>query len=438
MMLSTSTKSMCPFCVQTFTRLAAHLPRCKKREGRDYSAYLVSHPKGSLVNHRGRCSGCNCFFKRLDTHLRASAMCKHRSALVLDPPSIGGQLPSTTSITMNTANHQPPVPAPPPPVCVANKPNQINLPTPFAVPQSNESWEEDNHSLGCSLVHQVFAAQSVDDKNRVLCEGLYNHFANKYGRLKKGTPQKRQDKRHSRSLKRLTQEKNMARRELRAARREGRQEGVIKDVARRFHQLIRLHSKAKRVQLRSKLNLEAGKARQECAKRFWKFAAKLLDGEEESPEPAFSAEEAESFFTEVYSSARRVFQRPEWLPPTNTPINAFNDDPISTSEVTAVLKRVSSSSAPSPIDRISYKIFKNCPALVPALVNLFNACWESQVVPQAWKQGVIRLIPKQSASTSPADPGNFRPIALTSCVGKVFYLHSQGQVAQLHGIEWIS
>ena len=32
----------------------------------------------------------------------------------------------------------------------------------------------------------------------------------------------------------------------------------------------------------------------------------------------------------------------------------------------------------------------------------------------------MRLIPKESALTKPEEPGNFRPIALTSCVGKVF------------------
>jgi hypothetical protein len=41
-------------------------------------------------------------------------------------------------------------------------------------------------------------------------------------------------------------------------------------------------------------------------------------------------------------------------------------------------------------------------------------------VPQAWKDGVIRLIPKAAAKENPAEPGHFRPIALTSCIGKVF------------------
>ena len=104
----------------------------------------------------------------------------------------------------------------------------------------------------------------------------------------------------------------------------------------------------------------------------------------------------------------------------NAPQCAFNDDPISISEVCGVIKRTNSFSSPSPIGRVSYKIFKKCPALLPALLDLYNACWESQTIPLAWKQGVIRLIPKQTASDNPAEPGNFRPIALTSCVGKVF------------------
>ena len=33
---------------------------------------------------------------------------------------------------------------------------------------------------------------------------------------------------------------------------------------------------------------------------------------------------------------------------------------------------------------------------------------------------MIKLIPKEGANINPAEPSNFRPIALTSCVGKVF------------------
>ena len=156
-------------------------------------------------------------------------------------------------------------------------------------------------------------------------------------------------------------------------------------MARKFHQLIRLHSKAKREQMRARLNLEARKARQECAKCFWRFAATVLDGREESPEPAFSADKAESYFREVYSSSPREFARPSWLPASKPPDCAFNDSPITLSEISDTIKRSESSSSPSPIDRVSYRILKKCQTLLPALVDLYNACWESQTVPLAWK-----------------------------------------------------
>ena len=77
-------------------------------------------------------------------------------------------------------------------------------------------------------------------------------------------------------------------------------------------------------------------------------------------------------------------------------------------------------SSPSPLDQVPYLVFKRCPSLGPALLDLFNTCWRLRTVPPPWKKGVIRLIPKADASNSPHLPSNFRPIALTSCIGKLF------------------
>ena len=96
--------------------------------------------------------------------------------------------------------------------------------------------------------------QSVNGKNGVLCDGIYNYFTMKYGTNEKRKASKhviRRSKSHNRPMKRVTLEKNKARRELRAAKREGKEEGVIKEIARKFHKLIRLHSRAKKEQLRA-------------------------------------------------------------------------------------------------------------------------------------------------------------------------------------------
>ena len=71
---------------------------------------------------------------------------------------------------------------------------------------------------------------------------------------------------------------------------------------------------------------------------------------------------------------------------------------------------------PSPRYQIPHSA-EHCPSLLAALVDLYNACWSSSSVPEALKKGVVRLIPKGSAEEN---PGNFQPIALTSCIGKVF------------------
>ena len=101
-------------------------------------------------------------------------------------------------------------------------------------------------------------------------------------------------------------------------------------------------------------------------------------------------------------------------------MHSFDESPFTLAELVATIKTCRGRSSPSPLDQTPYLVFKHCPSLVPALLDLFNACWKLHAVPSAWKKGVIRLIPKAGAVDDPHQPNNFRPIALTSCVGKMF------------------
>ena len=187
--------------------------------------------------------------------------------------------------------------------------------------------------LAESIIPAVAAAQSVDDKNRILCECIYNHFASKYGVMDKAKHSKRskqpKPRSHNQLLKKLKRMRNEARRDLRRARRESQEEIVIQEIAKQFYKLIRMHSKAQKVSLRSRANLEARKARSECAKSLWRFAAKILDDDRPTnTTPAFSSQTAESFFKNVYSSAPKAFQHPEWLPDPPAPTYEFDDELI--------------------------------------------------------------------------------------------------------------
>ena len=54
--------------------IGKHIPRCKERNSRDYSAYLDRNSK-MPVSRRKQCHKCQHFFVSLDTHLRISTTC---------------------------------------------------------------------------------------------------------------------------------------------------------------------------------------------------------------------------------------------------------------------------------------------------------------------------------------------------------------------------
>ena len=51
----------------------------------------------------------------------------------------------------------------------------------------------------------------------------------------------------------------------------------------------------------------------------------------------------------------------------------------------------------------------------------------------AWKMATIKLVPKPAAAQEPTSPSNFRPIALTSCVSKIF----PASMARVHAPQWL-
>ena len=136
--------------------------------------------------------------------------------------------------------------------------------------------------------------------------------------------------------------------------------------------------------------------------------------------PQFPKETAQDYFTSTYKSHPREFVKPSWMPEPKLPSFDFDTDEISLEEISRVIRRCKASSSPSPLDQIPYKVFKRCPSLSHCLKCLFNFCWVSAKVPAAWKSAVIKLIGKSSASEDPTVPSNFRPIALTSCIGKIY------------------
>ena len=232
---------------------------------------------------------------------------------------------------------------------------------------------------------------------------------------------------------------------------------MVGKLAGRFLSLLRSHSRLKRASARKATAMEVKRVRQHCHENFWGFAKDLLDKEHLSQVfPSFSSETAESYFKEVYQSGGHSFQTPSWLP---TPPLPQVSQQMVVNEMTMVeleraIKKSKHSSAPSPFDRIPYLIFKKCPSLATALLNLFNCVLTEGVIPSSWKRAAVKLIAKSSALEDPSLPSNFRPIGLTPTVSKLLsailkdrwlrhmrsngYLHSDIQKAFLPTIPGVT
>ena len=96
-------------------------------------------------------------------------------------------------------------------------------------------------------------------------------------------------------------------------------------------------------------------------------------------------------------------------------------------DIQRAIKKVKSGSAPSHFDCIGYHIFKRCPALMPALLDLFNLCWTQCAIPQQWKWAMFKLLAKGSAASDATNPCSFCPIAL-----QTFHNLSLKTLAKVH------
>ena len=96
---------------------------------------------------------------------------------------------------------------------------------------------------------------------------------------------------------------------------------------------------------------------------------------------------------------------------------AFSGGPITFKEVSSKIKKSHNRSSSSPLDGVTVAMSSLNGVL---LLDLFNCCLSTGTVSLLWKRAVIKLILKPSASTNPSYLSNFRPIALTPAVDKLY------------------
>lgn len=91
--------------------------------------------------------------------------------------------------------------------------------------------------------------------------------------------------------------------------------------------------------------------------------------------------------------------------------------PVMVVEVARLLQSLRPGKAPGP-DGISTDLLRAAPDLVAdILAEMFTASLRLGFVPSRWKRAWVRLLPKPAKAHTAA--GDFRPISLTSCLGKL-------------------
>ena len=124
---------------------------------------------------------------------------------------------------------------------------------------------------------------------------------------------------------------------------------------------------------------------------------------------------SESCYSPSFRAIKEVAEREEldFTPDEEYPYN----ETFSSFEMDNALKRCKNT-APGP-DGVHYLMLKHLsPRMKQYLLEIFNKCWTEGVLPERWSEATILPFPKPNKP--PSQPTSYRPIALTSCVCKLF------------------
>ena len=192
-------------------------------------------------------------------------------------------------------------------------------------------------------------------------------------------------------------------------------------LRREFYESIRTHNFIKRQRDKSLRRNDAVAQERALLKDFWSFAKKAVVGRvgREEEKANFSRETANEFFTSRYSTpVPLAAEAVAWFPSIPIPETPFDATAIRPRDVRGILQRKKSTSAPGE-DGILNGHLKHLDATHIFLATLFSKTLLHSPEPwEGWSQSNIALIHKAGDTM---DPKNFRPIALTSTVGKLFH-----------------
>ena len=149
-----------------------------------------------------------------------------------------------------------------------------------------------------------------------------------------------------------------------------------------------------------------------------KFGRSLFE-KKSNGKPEFEEHKAYDYFSNLYRDKARgdkVTPMCDMKSPAN-PSHLFSEEAPTLAEISSVMKTKRNKAAPG-LDGLSYVPYKCCPSILPILVSLFGKIWSTKEIPTDWAAASVQLLAK---STNLTEPSEFRPIALTNTIGKIFF-----------------
>jgi exonuclease III len=160
--------------------------------------------------------------------------------------------------------------------------------------------------------------------------------------------------------------------------------------------------------------------RENSPKEYWKILELLKNGESDKPINIIDPATWYNYFKDLNNRGDTYNEQDlkgkiEQLE--NQPPNEEINKPISEKEISQAIKSLKNGKAKG-VDCISNELLKYSEHKCLKLFHkLFNLSLSSGIYPYQWACGFITPIHK---SGSPTDPGNYRGITITSCMGKLF------------------
>ena len=187
-------------------------------------------------------------------------------------------------------------------------------------------------------------------------------------------------------------------------------------------QAVRMYNYLKKLQREKETVALAMKEEREYSKNFWKTAKDVTRGTfgREEPAPTFSKTIGDKFYKNKYE--KEVTIDPEslkWFPKVDMPKVPYNLTPYKPKDIVKALSKKDQNSAPGE-DGIVYEYLQKLPSTHKMLATIFTRIRDTGDAPDSWAKSNIILIKKDENEPND-DPTNFRMIALTLTIGKLYH-----------------